>query len=181
MATYDICADVIWSSDLAIPARPPALVYLDMLGFINLAKVKTGTAPNGYAPLLEASRRARAEGRALFPLSSTHVLETYNITSIDQRRSVAAVMEELSDFHYMLGRDAIQRLEVEAAMNDVPGVTIEPQGPIPLIGPSILWAYGKRGSWTTKRPRPGRCRATRVPGHGHRPRLRSPRGPQSLV
>jgi hypothetical protein len=45
VATYVIRSDVIWPSDLS-PPRPPALVYLDMLGWINMAEVEAGhTAP----------------------------------------------------------------------------------------------------------------------------------------
>lgn len=145
-ATYPIRDDLIWPRDLSQPARPPALVYLDMHVFINLAKVAvgTGTEPAGYAQLFDACRRARAEGRVLFPLSSTHVLETYDILDIGQRRNVTAVMEELSGFHYLLGRPQIQELEVEAALNDLPTVSVAPQGPVAVVGPGVPWAFGER-------------------------------------
>ena len=103
-ATYEIRNDIIWPRDLLSPTRPPALVYLDMFVYINLAKVAVGTAPPGYDDLRDACRRSRTNGRALFPLSSTHILEIYDIGSIDQRRNVVAVMEELSDFNFLLGR-----------------------------------------------------------------------------
>ena len=57
-------------------------------------------------------------------------------------------MEQLSGFNYLLGRPLIQELEVEAALNKIPGVSIAPQGPIALVGPSLLWSFGKRaGLW----------------------------------
>lgn len=136
VSTYAIRDDVIWPTDLALPTRPPRLVYLDMLVFINLAKVPVGTSPPGYGPLLEACQRAHDDGRALFPLSSTHVMEVLNIRSVGQRRALVAVMGELSHFSYLLGRPQIQQLEVEGALNEIPGVSIAPQdAPIPLIGP----------------------------------------------
>lgn len=153
--TYPVRRDVIWPGDLGLPDRPPALVYLDMLGFINLAELAAGksVAP-GYDALLAAARRARNERRALFPLSSTHVMELCDIGDVQRRRERVAIMEELSGFHYMLGRPQIQELELEAALNDIPGVRIAPQGPIPLLGPSLLWAFGRRGGLVTNAPDP---------------------------
>jgi hypothetical protein len=66
--TYAIRSDVIWPSDLLLPDRPPALVYLDMLGWINMSEVEAGNttvAAAGYGRLLEACRQARVDGRAL--------------------------------------------------------------------------------------------------------------------
>jgi hypothetical protein len=65
--TYEIRDDVVWPTDLSLPTRPPKLVYLDMLGWINLAEVAVGNAPAGYDRLLKSCRKARAEGRAHFP------------------------------------------------------------------------------------------------------------------
>ena len=126
-----------------------------MLGFINLAEVAAGrNAATGYDVLLPAARRARTEGRALFPLSTTHVIELYDIADMQRRRQRVAIMEELSGFTYLMGRPEIQQLEVEAALNAIPGVNIAPQGPIPLIGPSLLWAFGKHGGLVTNAPDP---------------------------
>jgi hypothetical protein len=153
--TYEIRDDVIWPGDLLLPARPPKLVYLDMLGWINMAEVEAGNAaPAAYERLLEACRKARAEGRALFPLSSTTAIELYNVLDFERRKARVAVMDELSGFNYLLGRPQIQELEVEAAMNEIPGVTIAPQGPISLIGPSLLWSLGMRGGLVTNAPDP---------------------------
>jgi hypothetical protein len=143
--TYEIRSDVVWPSGLSLPARPPKLVYLDTMGYINLAKVALGTAPPGYGPLLEACRRSRAQGRALFVLSSTHVLEVFNIIKAAQRRSLVAAMEEVSGFNYLLGRPQIQRLEVEAAFAEIAGVTPPVRERIDLVGPNLFWAFGMRG------------------------------------
>jgi hypothetical protein len=149
-STYVIRGDVVWPSRLVQPARPPALVYLDMNHFINLAKVAVGTAPDGYAELLEACRKARADGRAIFPLSATHCQEIADIRSFQQRSNIAAVMEELSDFKYLFGRPIIMRLEVEAAVDAVIGMTPLPSEGLPLSGHSILWAFGMRGGLTVQ-------------------------------
>lgn len=71
-------------------------------------------------------------------------MEVYDVRSIDQRRDLVAVMEELSDFNFMLGRPGIQEIEVEAALNELPNVTIAP-APVALIGPGFLHAFGMRG------------------------------------
>jgi hypothetical protein len=141
---YPIRDDVVWPARLTQPSRPPSLVYLDINHYINLAKVTVGTAPRGYPELLEACRAARANGRALFPLSSTHCVEISNISSYRQREEVTAVMEELSDFNYLLGRPQIMRLEVEEAIDALLGNDAVGDG-IPLIGQSAFWAFGMRG------------------------------------
>ena len=144
-SSYPIREDVVWPARLTQPARPPSLVYLDMNHYINLAKVKIGTAPQGCPELLEACRTTRADGRALFPLSSTHCIEISNTASYQRREDVVAVMEELSDFNYLLGRPQIMRLEVEAAINALLGNDDSAGDDIPLIGQSALWAFGMHG------------------------------------
>jgi hypothetical protein len=70
--TYQLRNDVLWPGDLQLPGRPPAIVYMDMFSFINLADFAAGrNNPAGYDVLLPATRRARSEGRALFPTLST--------------------------------------------------------------------------------------------------------------
>ena len=62
---------VVWPPRLLRPPRPPALIYLDLNHFINLARTIAGEAvPNGYDALLRAVRRACSEDRAVFPLSA---------------------------------------------------------------------------------------------------------------
>lgn len=147
---YSIREDVLWPARLTQPPRPPWLVYLDMNHYINLAKVKVGTAPPGYPELLEACRATRADGRALFPLSSTHCIEISNIGSYRQRENVTAVLEELSDFNYLLGRPQIMRLEVEAAIDALLGNDDSVGDGIPLIGQSAFGAFGMRGGLVIK-------------------------------
>ena len=145
---YVVRGDVVWPTRVVQPARPPALVYLDLNPFINLAKVAKGTAPQDYAELLEECRGAKADGRAVFPLSTTHAIEIADIGSFQQRSDITVVMEELSDFKYLLGRPVIIRLEVEAALDDVTGSELAVGEGIPLIGDSVLWAFGMRGGLT---------------------------------
>ena len=145
---YFVRADAVWPARVLQPPRPPALVYLDLNIFINLAKVARGTAPDGYAELLDECRAAKADGRAVCPLSATHAIEIADIGSYQQRSDITTVMEELSDFKYLLGRPTIIRLEVDAALDDVIGAELADAEGIPLIGDSVLWGFGMRGGLT---------------------------------
>jgi hypothetical protein len=79
-ATYQLRTDLLWPGDLQLPDRPPAIVYMDMFPFINLADFAAGRDnPAGYDVLLPAARRAGGEGRAVFPLSTSHVIELCDI------------------------------------------------------------------------------------------------------
>jgi hypothetical protein len=109
--------------------------------YIRLARVAIGkTAPNGYAELLEACRRTKRDGRALFPLSATHLMEMADVP-LRKRADVAQVMEELSDFHCLLGRPIIMRLEVESALDGVLGNDPSAGEVVPLLGQGIFWPF----------------------------------------
>lgn len=143
--TYKIRNDLIWPTRLTGPPRPPALVYLDQFVYVRLAQAAAGAGRPGYAELLDTCRRSRVDGRALFPLSSTHILELYETARINHRRDLVEVMEQLSDFNCILGRPEILELEIEAALAELPTVTMAPKPPIALVGPSVLWPFGERG------------------------------------
>jgi hypothetical protein len=53
-------------------------------------------------------------------------------------------MEELSGFTYLMGRPQLQQLEVESALNAIPGIVISPQGPFTLLGSNLWWAFGMK-------------------------------------
>ncbi|MCW2690611.1 MAG: hypothetical protein JWR37_5501 [Mycobacterium sp.] len=82
-ATYNLRTDLVWPADLELPGRPPAIVYMDMFPYINLADYAAGrNNPAGYDVLLPAARRARSEGRAIFPLSTSHVVELCDVGDV---------------------------------------------------------------------------------------------------
>jgi hypothetical protein len=120
-------------------------VYLDLKDWICLARAaRQQSTPSGYAELLTAARRATQGGIALFPLSATHYMEMSAIADPAQRRSVAAVMDELSEFRVLLGRPSIMRMELEAALDHVQGHA-STADTLPLLGRSVGWAYGQHG------------------------------------
>ena len=139
---------LVWAQVMR-PQMP--LVYLDMNHFIELARAKVdlSMARSGYSELLDATRRAAHEHRALFPLSGDHLWEMSGIKNPRQRRDVADVMEELSEFNYLFGRTEIAQLEVEAGIEDIFG---EPSHPLtlPLIRPTFGQAFGMRGGMTIR-------------------------------
>lgn len=133
--------------------RPPVpLVYLDLNHYINLAKAsiaasepgKASKVLAGYPELLEASRQAKADGRAIFPLSSVHMLEmAARVPSPRQRADLADVMEELSEFAYLMGRPTLALLEIDAGLDLVYGTTGNADAYLPLLGSSFGWAFGR--------------------------------------
>jgi hypothetical protein len=137
--------DVAWPSLLIPPPRPPAVVYLDLNHFVNLAKAAIGKpAPAGYRELLAAARNAVSTGRATFPLSATHLMEVSNIGKAKHRADVASVMAELSGFRYLLGRALIMELEIEASLSYLVGRDLTTIGPADLIGYGGLWPFGQQ-------------------------------------
>ncbi|PKQ26269.1 MAG: hypothetical protein CVT64_04010 [Actinobacteria bacterium HGW-Actinobacteria-4] len=126
--------------------RPQAaLVYLDLNHFINLAKAGVGqNTPPGYTVLLDAVRRAVGSRRAHFPLSAEHLIELSMVKDPRQRRDVAHIMEELSDFFYLLGRPELGELEIHAGIHARQSEA--PMGlPLELVGKGFGRALGIAG------------------------------------
>ncbi len=145
-ATHRIDVEYVWPEALVRPSRETRLVYLDQNHWINLARAAVHK-PEGaeYRDVLHAFRQARASGRAVFPLSLTHFMETLKITNHRRRLDVAAVMEELSGFATLIARDIVMRLELEAVLDVVAGPRPQSYAPIPLVGHGAPFAYGKTG------------------------------------
>lgn len=135
-----------WPPALLLPRRPPALVYLDLSHWIGLAKAATGHPDETrHAPALAACRGARAAGRAVFPLSAAHYMETARIKDPAQRRDLAEVMEELSGFATLMSRPVVMRLEIQAVLDAQLGPTPDAHGPVPLVGHGFGSAFGRDG------------------------------------
>lgn len=164
--------------------RPPVpLVYLDLNHYIQLAKAsraaagyasETGSAITvlpGYKTLLESARRAKLERRAVFPLSSVHFVEVaHAVPSPRQRRHVADIMEELSDFAYILGRSALVQLEISTSLDKHYGTPASYEA-VPLLKNSALWAFGRNSGFEFY---------NRYTGEDLGPRLRKELGDESF-
>jgi hypothetical protein len=142
--------DVVWPARLIRPRRPPALVYLDLNHYINMAKVIAGKVSDGYVELLASARAAAGNGRAVFVLSATHLMEVTAIKDPRQRSDIANVMAELSnfDFTYILGRPLIEELEVEGSLAELLGPEVIDLKPINLLGFGASYPFGLTMSWS---------------------------------
>lgn len=135
--------EMIWPH-LVRPAIP--ILYLDLNHFILLARARQSVerAPTGYRELDDALRSATSSGRVVVPLSAQHVWEMHGIADPRQRRDVAAVMEDISGFQYLLGRVDIGQLEIEAGIRHILGEEAPPV-PWPLLRPTIGQTLGLVG------------------------------------
>lgn len=139
---------VVWPPRLIRPQRPPAVVYLDLNHYINMAKVIAGKTVDGYVELLASARQAAADGRAVFVLSATHLMEVTAIKDPRQRSNIADVMAELSGFTYMLGRHLIEELEVEGSLAELLGPDLIDLKAIDLLGFGASYPFGQVMSWS---------------------------------
>lgn len=151
-----IADELVWANVLR-PAVP--LVYLDLNHYIQLAKASRAASGHtngdagaiqvlpGYTELLQAARRAKADGRAKFPLSCVHFMEVaHSVPSPRQRGHVADLMEELSDFNYLPGRPTLTQMEIAAGLDKV--YNSRPSyAPVRLLQPSALWGFGWLGGF----------------------------------
>jgi hypothetical protein len=107
--------------------RTPAVVYLDQLHWISLARASTGH-PQGapYVGVLVYLRQAVLDRKAVFPLSSTHYAELQGNANYRQRTDLAAVMSLLSGHKTISGIGPIRRAELEQALHHRFGRPAEP-------------------------------------------------------
>jgi len=135
----------LWPDLLELPADTVNVVYLDLNHWIYLAQALAGH-PNGksFTKVLEACRAVRSAGSAIFVLSETHYYEVAKIKDPAQRRTVADVMEELTEFATLASRVAVMELEL-AAMLDRIRKSNNTFRTIPLVGRGILHAMGRKG------------------------------------
>jgi hypothetical protein len=144
--TYPLSPYVWPGRYLLRPSYDRTLTYLDLNHWIALARAGVGHREGGrHVAALERIRRAKAVGRAIFPLSSTHYMEMAGIKQARQRRDVAAVMEELSGFTTIVSRAVIMELEIEAVLDEMIGLREQPYRPLPLLGSGIGRSMGLVG------------------------------------
>jgi hypothetical protein len=156
MRSAPAAEEMVWA-DITRPSVP--LVYLDLNHYIQLAKASRAAAGHtsetgrairvlpGYEALLASARRAKLKRRAVFPLSSVHCMEVaHAVPSPRQRGHVADIMEELSDFAYILGRSSLVQLEISAGLDKHYGRPASYEA-APLLKNSALWAFGRNSGY----------------------------------
>jgi hypothetical protein len=133
---------LVWPRLLALPSDSVKVVYLDLNHWVSLAQAFVGH-PKGssFARALEACRAAVSAGTAIFVLSGTHYVEILKIKDPAQRRALAAVMEELTDFAALVSRVVVVELEL-TAMLDRFAKEPSPFPMIPLIGRGVRHTAG---------------------------------------
>ncbi len=136
---------LIWPPQLLLPPADKILIYLDLNHWISLAQAALGH-PQGtrHLKILEACRGAKATGRVHFALSSTHYQELNKIKNPTQRRTVADVVEELSEFDTLAGRFVLMELELAAILDPLSGDHSRLQS-VPLLGKGVLRTVGQKG------------------------------------
>jgi hypothetical protein len=147
--TYPL-SPYIWPGRyLRRPDHTYALVYLDLNHWIQLARAAVGHAEGArHVAALERLRQAKAAGRVILPLSSTHYMEMAGIKNARHRYDVATVMEEFSGFTTIISRAVIMELEIEAVLDEMVGARAQPYEALPLlgfgVGPSLGLVGGLR-------------------------------------
>lgn len=119
--------------------------YLDLKDWIGLAKARLGRDAGGYSelyPLLLEATQAR-NVRVVLSMPLWH--EISRVKDPRQREDLAQVVGEITAFEYLAGAVEVTRLELEESLNVTFGDRVERWGSLPLIGGSLLHAFGRRG------------------------------------
>jgi hypothetical protein len=113
---------------------PVKVTYLDQNHWIKLSQAAYGRGGRPEtATVLEALRQARASGRACFPLSWGHYLETTKRRDSDQRHRLARFMLELSDGMTIAPPPTVWRHEIAVALGRCFPGRVVPE-PFELLG-----------------------------------------------
>lgn len=104
----------------------PLLIYLDLNKWVDLAHAETGTERGKeFEPALKATEELVSEGRAVLPLSSSHLFEVAKIGDDTRRRTLARLMVRLSRGQFLLSARSLITAELRSA------IAIRFQKPIP--------------------------------------------------
>lgn len=141
-----------WPKTMTLPERPPLLVYLDMNHWIALAKAHAGHRDGRqHLESLDGLRRARDDGRAIFPISGTILAEVSKIGRYQQRRTLREIIEALSGYFVVTARDIIATHEVEEMLDRVAGPNPQPVNEMNYLDWGIARAFGMVGGFRIRR------------------------------
>jgi hypothetical protein len=106
------------------------LIYLDQNKWIDLAKAAAGRADGQrYIPALAAANDAVRAAKAVFPLSSVHIIETAKSPRAEQRQQLAALMTSLSRGVVLRAAAQIVPFYVDRALAECFGKKLETPPP----------------------------------------------------
>lgn len=117
-------------------------VYLDQFVYVLLAK--SGLGRRDTTDLLDVRQRllsARTDGRAAFPLSRVHYMETWKRGSLQSRRELAAEMLRFSGFMTLASTRSLWLQEIEHAVHAMFGKPFAGT-PIRPFGVGMYHAFG---------------------------------------
>ncbi len=133
---------LVWPRLLRLPSDALKIVYFDLNHWIYMAQAAKGSPQSKSAVVaLEACRAARRAGAAIFVLSGTHYAEMLKIRDPAQRRAIADVMEELTDFATLVSRVVVMEVELSSMLDPIaklPSLLAE----VPLIGRGVRHSAG---------------------------------------
>jgi len=75
------------------------IVYLDMKGWIDLAKIYYGQPSKREKELLDKILQSSCDDTAIFPISIIHLFETHNIANPRRREDLVSLMVKISKYH----------------------------------------------------------------------------------
>ncbi len=143
----------LWPSTLLQPARPPALVYLDLNHWISLAKASSGHAEGTrFAETLDSCFEARKQRRAVFPISDAIYIEVGKISQHRQRRHLRETIEALSGYVVVTARPVIATHEIEAMLDLAIGPSRRPINKMDYLDWGVARAFGKVGGFRIHGP-----------------------------
>ena len=98
-------------------AAAPLLIYLDLNKWVDLAHAETGgTKGKQFEAALDIANALAADGRAIFPLSSLHLMEVAKIGSDARRGVLAGLMVRLSQGWFIASASALIGKELRRAI-----------------------------------------------------------------
>jgi hypothetical protein len=119
------------------------VVYLDQAKWIDLARAHHGRSGGArFRDALAASQAAVADHRAVFPLSSTHYMETSVRQDDASRARLVEVMEALSWFTAMGSQVDVVPVEIDRALRSRFGRPEQPRQ-LTLYGYGAAHAFGE--------------------------------------
>ncbi len=133
---------LVWPSRLKPPAKGRPLVYLDQNHWISLAKASVGRAQGDqFRETLDSCLAATQSGAATVVLGAAHYFEVLKIENRRQRRDVADVMENVTQFQTLVCRATVMKIELGAALDSILG--LESKGPdVDVVDYGVNHAFG---------------------------------------
>lgn len=138
----------LWPATLRVPSRPPKLVYLDLLHWIQLAKAMAGHSDGASTrEALAECLAARQDGTALFPIADAIYIEVLKIARHRQRRDIRQAIEALSGYYVVTSRPTIANHEVECMLDQFVGRSRRPINTMNYLDWGVARAFGQVGGF----------------------------------